>query len=300
MLLILGIITVLMLFIGIGVGFMALFDGSKDLAMKMFLIGLGGLILLFITNCFVIINPGEVGVVNIFGTVNDQPLQAGIHIVTPFITGIIPFDVKTQVDTYQAQVLTAEGLSCACDMSLNYRIDPSKVPEIYKTIGLGYKDVIIDPEVRSAIRDVIATYDAKSIYSGDRTNISSKIQRAIETPLLERGIIVETVLLRSTTLPQKVTDAIEAKQQMEQQIQQKAFEVQKEQMEAQRKVAEAQGIADANKIISNSITPAYVDWYTITMMEKRSGDTYFIPVGNNGLPLVGNVPMTSTVASTAQ
>lgn len=279
---------------------MALFDNSKELAIKFFLVAIGGFILLLVTNCFVIINPGEVGVVNIFGTVNEQPLQAGIHIVTPFITGIVPFDVKTQVDTQQANVLTAEGLSCACDMSLNYRIDPSKAPEIYKTIGLGYKDVIIDPEVRSAIRDVIATYDAKSIYSGDRTNISSKIQRAIETPLLERGIIVETVLLRTTTLPQKVTDAIEAKQQMEQQIQQKSFEVQKEQMEAQRKVAEAQGIADANKIISNSITPAYVEWYTITMMEKRSGDTYFIPVGNNGLPLVGNVPMTNTAVSTTQ
>ena len=119
LLLILGIIALLMLIVGFGIGLMAMFDGSKELAMKLFLVGIVGIILLFATNCFVIINPGEVGVVNIFGTVNEQPLQAGIHIVTPFITGIIPFDVKTQIDTQQAQVLTAEGLSCACDMTLN-------------------------------------------------------------------------------------------------------------------------------------------------------------------------------------
>lgn len=250
-----------------------------------------GIILVFISSCIIIIDPGTVGVVNVLGSVSEQPIQAGIHIVTPFITQVIPFSVKTQENTQVAQVLTSEGLDVSIDLTVLYRLDPSIVPSIYKTVGKNYKDVIIDPQIRSVVRDIIANYDAKNIYSADRSNISQKIQVGLETPLGKRGILVESVLLRSAQLPTKVKEAIESKQQMEQAIQQKQFEVQKEQMEAQRKVAEAQGIADANAIISNSITPEYIEWYTITMMETRSGDTYFIPIGDNGLPLVSNIEL---------
>ena len=242
----------------------------------------------------VVIDAGQVGVTKIWGTVGDEPVQAGLHIVTPFITDIQPFDVKTQVDTQTTDVLTAEGLTCTVEMSMNYRVDPTKAPQIYKTIGMEYKSVVIDPEIRSAVRDTVATFDAKSIYSSDRTNISAKIQREVEKPLAERGIIVESILLRSVKLPQKVVDAIEAKQQMEQQIQQKQFEVEKESQEANRKRVEAQGIADANKIISDSITPGYIEWYTVDMLKTHHSDAMmYIPTGSNGLPLISNIPVSA-------
>lgn len=256
------------------------------------LIGIFVALIIGVASCGVfVINAGEVGVTNVWGTVGENPLQAGLHLVIPFVTDIISFDIKTQVDTQQSLVLTAEGLPVVCDMSLQYRLDPQKVPNLYKTVGMNYKEVVIDPEVRSAVRDVIATYDAKNIYSSDRTNISTQVQKRLEGPLTSRGVIVESVLLRSTDLPQKIKDAIESKQQAEQAIQQKEFEVEKERMEAQRKVAEAQGIADANRIISNSITPEYIKWYTVEMMQKRTGDTYYIPIGSDGLPMIGNFQM---------
>ena len=109
----------------------------------------------------------------------------------------------------------------------------------------------------------MATYNAKDIYSSDRSNISVKIFDGLTNETKPRGIVIESIQLRSTDLPQKIKDSIEAKQQMEQEIQKKQFEVEKERMEADRKRAEAQGIADANKIISNLLTNHYLQWYWI-------------------------------------
>jgi len=242
----------------------------------------------------VVIDAGEVGVTKVWGTVGSDPVQAGMHIITPFVTDIIIFDAKTQVDTQQADVLTSDALTIKTDASVNYRIDPVKAPHIYSTLGTDYKDRIVDPTMRSVIRDAFATYDTKTLYSSGRTNLSADIKSRLVTDLEPRGIIIEGVLLRAANPPDSVKTAIEQKQQMEQEIQKKQFEVQKEQQEADRKRAEAQGIADANRIISNSITPEYIEWYTVDMMKNHHSDAMmYIPTGSNGLPMVTNLPISS-------
>jgi len=231
----------------------------------------------------IIINPGEVGVTNIWGNVGDDPVPAGIHFIMPFITDIIVFDAKTQVDTQQASVLTSDALTITTDVSINYRIDPMKAPMIYKTMGIGYKDTVIDPTIRSVIRDSFAVYDTKTLYSSGRTNLSADIKQRLDTYLSIRGVIIEDVLLRQVEPPAAVKQSIEAKQQMEQEIQKKQFEVQKEVAEADRKRAEAQGIADANRIISDSLSNHYLQWY---WLDKLSGkEVFYVPTGSNGFPI---------------
>ena len=247
----------------------------------------------------VVVDPGQVVVTSVFGTVNEQPLQAGIHIVTPIITATIPYSIKTQEDTQTVTVLTAEGLDVSIDLTVLYHLEPNKAVEMYQTVGAEYKNIVLDPQVRSVVRDIVATYDAKSIYSSDRSNMSVKIFDALNVDTRARGVIIENVLLRSAILPAKVKEAIENKQQAEQKIQQKQFEVQQAQMDAQTAVVKAKGIADSNAIIANSITPEYIEWYTVEMMKDRTGDTYFIPVGNNGLPVVGNLPFKNVVSAKA-
>ena len=52
---------------------------------------------------------------------------------------------------------------------------------------------------------------------------------------------------------------------------------------------EAEGIRDAQKIIDESLTPAYLQWKAIEMMQNRDGATYYIPIGENGLPMVKTI-----------
>ena len=71
----------------------------------------------------------------------------------------------------------------------------------------------------------------------------------------------------------------------EQSIAKKAFEVQEAKEEANRKRVEAQGISDANIIISNSLTTNYLRWYWIDSLQQQNS-IYYIPVGVDGLPLM--------------
>jgi len=245
---------------------------------------------LIVSSCVIVINPGEVGVAVTLGNLDNNVKYSGINFVLP-ITDIVIFNAKTQVDTQQANVLTSDALTIATDASINYRIDPASIISIYKTMGTEYKETVVDPTIRSVIRDAFATYDTKTLYSSGRTNLSEEIEKRLSVDLKPRGIIIEDVLLRSAEPPASVKTAIEQKQQMEQEIQKKQFEVQKEQAEANRKIAEANGIAEANRIISNSITPAYIEWYTVDMLKNHHSDAMmYIPTGSNGLPMVTSLP----------
>lgn len=285
------------------VGVMLMFIGSDTNSGMFgisFIIMAVGIIMGVASLGVVVINAGEVGVTNVWGNVGNDPVQAGLHLVMPMVTDIIIFDAKTQVDTQTANVLSSDALTIATDTSINYRIDPAKAPMIYKTMGISYRETVVDPTMRSVIRDVFATYDTKSIYSSGRSNLSNEIKSRLDKDLTSRGIIIESVLLRSAEPPATVKASIEQKQQMEQEIQKKQFEVQKEMQEADRKRAEAQGIADANRIISNSITPEYISWYTVDMMKTHHSDAMmYIPTGSNGLPMVTNMPLSDYVRPAA-
>jgi regulator of protease activity HflC (stomatin/prohibitin superfamily) len=103
-----------------------------------------------------------------------------------------------------------------------------------------------------------------------------------------RGIVVEAVLLRNVELPKQLQDAIEAKLTAQQAIAQKEFDVQTAIKEAERKRQEAHGIADANAIISGSLSQNYLTWYWIQQLGLHN-QTYYVPVGANGLPIFKSV-----------
>ena len=105
---------------------------------------------------------------------------------------------------------------------------------------------------------------------------------------------MEDVLLRSIKLPEKVSGAIEQKLEAEQQAQQMRFVIEKERLEAERRVIEAEGIAQAQKIINSTLTAAYLQHEAIKaqekMAEKPNTTMVYIPVGNNGIPIVKTAP----------
>ncbi len=188
-------------------------------------------------------------------------------------------------DTISA--LTKEGLNVDLDITILYRLTSSRASEIYKTIGENYVDVIVRPQVRTVIREVVANYEAKQIYSEDRAIITTQIFNELEAYLLERGIILEDVMLRHVQLPAQLTSAIEEKLTAEQNIEKRRFEVEIEKEEAERKRVEAQGIADAQTIIDESLTPAYLRWYWIENLNTHNSVIY-VPVDPEGMINLGD------------
>lgn len=254
----------------------------------------GGILVLVLclVMCFcsyTIIPAGAVGVKDFFGNINPTPLQNGFNLKGPLVS-VHKMSVQTVEIKEVADVPSKEGLNVGLEVSLLYRMDPSKAPDIYRTIGPNYPSVIVEPQLRSAIRDITANYEAKALYSSDRTNIQSEIQRYFEKLTSGKGIITDQVLLRKVVLPQALSDSIQAKLTQEQASLQMEFVLSREKQEAERKRIEAQGIADFQKIVTSGISEPLLEWKGIEATEKLAGSSntkiVIIGSGKNGLPVI--------------
>ncbi len=246
-------------------------------------------VLFLIGNPITVVPAGHVGVKDFFGSVSSSILPAGVHVVFPF-TRVVKMSIKTQEVKETAEVPSKEGLTMDLEGSLLYRLDPARAPDIYKTIGADYEEIAVHPQIRSAIREVTATYEAKALYSAERDKIANETYLLFAKMSKDRGIIAEAVLLRKIGLPAVVANAIQEKLKREQEAEQMKFVLQKEEQEASRKRIEAQGISDFQKIVASGISAQLLEWKGIEATEKLalSQNTKIVVIGNpkSGLPII--------------
>ncbi len=264
-------------------------ERSRPTGLGIIIGGVLAVVLLFFANPITVIPAGHVGVKDFFGIVSPTVLPPGVRLVMPF-TRVIKLSVRTQEMKEVADVPSREGLIMNQEVSLLYRLDAARAPEVYKTIGTNYSEVVVEPTFRSAIREVTASYEAKALYSAERERIAAEIFQLFRKLTAERGIIAEQVLLRKIGLPPVVANAIQEKLRREQEAEQMKFVLLKEQQEAERKRIEAKGIADFQQIVSQGISPQLLEWKGIEATEKlaNSQNAKIVIIGNpkTGLPVI--------------
>jgi regulator of protease activity HflC (stomatin/prohibitin superfamily) len=264
---------------------------------------LGGLVILLLglfSACFVQIGTGEVGVQVLFGSVQNNTLSSGLHIIDPLVE-IQHLDVKTQNYTMSAvhsegskegddaiRALSADGLEVVIDLTVLYKVIPADAPNILRETGVDYTDKIVRPLTRTKIRDNAVYYDAVSLYSVKRDEFQSRIFKSIEEDFKRRGLLLEQLLVRNISLPQAVKTSIEQKISAEQDAQKMQFVLQKERQEAERKRVEAQGIADYQRIINESLTDRQLQYETIKAQLEiaKSPNAKVIVMGKGGTPVI--------------
>jgi len=256
------------------------------------LLGLGisaFLIVIFLFASVTRVQSGHVGVLTLFGRVTGEVLPEGIHMINPFKSST-EMSIRTQEIKESASVPSAEGLVMNLDTSLIYHLDPEKAADVYQKIGPNYMNVFIEPNLRAAIREATASHTANALYSGERELVAKQIRDQLTTLLGQRGILVESILLRDIQLPQTLKTSIETKQQAEQEALAMSFRLQKEKQEAERKRIEAAGIRDFQQIVAQGISPQLLEWKGIEATENlaKSANAKVVVIGNpkNGLPLI--------------
>jgi regulator of protease activity HflC (stomatin/prohibitin superfamily) len=266
-------------------------------------IRLGGLVILLLglfSACFVQIGTGEVGVQVLFGSVQNNILSSGLHIIDPLVD-VQRLDVKTQNYTMSAvhnegskegddaiRALSADGLEVVIDLTVLYKVIPGDAPNILRETGIDYTDKIVRPLTRTKIRDNAVYYDAVSLYSVKRDEFQNRIFKSIDEDFKRRGLLLEQLLVRNISLPQAVKTSIEQKISAEQDAQKMQFVLQKEKQEAERKRVEAQGIADYQRIINESLTDRQLQYETIKAQLEiaKSPNAKVIVMGKGGAPLI--------------
>ncbi len=232
------------------------------------------------------IEDGQKGVQLDFGKVQDEPISTGWHFFNPFVTSIEVWNVKTQQIEEVANVPSSEGLISQLDVSLLYHVPSDKVVQVRKTIGAGFVDTVLAPYMREAVRSTTSNYTVSDLYSeAGRTRISGSILAYLKDKLSNRGIVIEDVLIKGVQLPGIFSASIENKLKVEQESLQKQYELQKATMDAKIAVAEAQGVADSNKIIASSITENYLRYKFIQNLSATDKQVIYVPTEAN-LPIL--------------
>jgi len=263
-----------------------------------------GLVVVFLgiaVSAFKIIEPGKVGVQVLFGKVQENVLESGLHVINPLVD-ITEFSIQTENYTMSAKdnegqvqgddaihVLSSDGLEVTIDLSVLYRLNPEKAPFILQNIGVDYENKIVRPVTRTAIRDNAVNYQAVDLYSTKRQEFQVKINETITQNFAKNGLEVQQILVRNISLPASVKASIESKINAEQDAQKMQFVLQKERQEADRKRVEAQGIADYQKILSTGLTSQQLEYQAILAQKEiaLSPNTKIIIIGGNkGNPIM--------------
>ena len=296
LLIIIGVILLILSFVFKSNASNPLFKFSNALK----LVGIFVIVLGIFSSMFKQIDAGKVGVKSLYGSVQPDVLESGLHLINPLLD-VTDFDIQTQNYTMSAvhtegaqegddaiRVLSNDGLEVVIDLTVLYKITPADAPKIFKQIGVNYTDKIVRPVTRTRIRDNAVYYDAVALYSTKRNEFQQRIFKSIEQDFKTRGLILEQLLIRNINLPASVKTTIESKINAEQEAQKMTFVLQKEKQEAERKRVEAQGSADYQRIISSGLTDKQLQYEQIKAQKEiaTSPNTKIILMGKGSAPVI--------------
>jgi regulator of protease activity HflC (stomatin/prohibitin superfamily) len=243
------------------------------------------LIATFSMSCAVV-RQGEVGMKRKVGKLDQEILLPGAVPYNPFITRIIKMPIRTMNMEITTNLPSKEGLNVAAVISILYRIVPDQAPFIVENIGVGNEVNVIGSVFRSSAADVCSRFFAKDMHSVQRANIEREITEQMSSILGPRGFEIEAVLLKNIALPAGLARAVEEKLEAEQDAQRMEFLLDREKREAARKIIEAEGIRDAQKIISEGLNPTIIQWQSIEAFRE-------LAQSNNAKMIItdGNAPI---------
>lgn len=186
---------------------------------------------------------------------------------------------------------TRQGLTVNADVGISYRIDPTKVTDIFQKYRKGV-DEITDLYLRNMVRDALvetaSRLDIESVYGEGKGDLMDAVEKQVRSQVSDLGIIVEKVYwIGELRLPPTVVASINAKIEATQKAQQRENEVQRAKAEAQIKIEDARGEAEsvriraesqaqANERLARSITPTLVQYNAVDRWDGKlptfSGD----------------------------
>lgn len=222
-------------------------------------------------------------IVNLYGSdkgVAEQPVSVGryflgwnreLYLFPTFLQNYT-WTRDGQVDE-SITMQTAEGLSINTDAGITYNIKPENVVKVFQKYRLGIEEItntFLRNMVRDAMNKVSSTMAVEEIYGPKKEDFIAKVNEIVKHEAEQDGIDVDKIyLIGSFKLPEAVVQSINAKIQATQNAMKVENEVATAKAEAQKVLIEAQARAQANRIISQSLTPELVNYNAIQKWNGR-------------------------------
>ena len=192
---------------------------------------------------------GYVGVATLFGEVQSEPYEEGLHIpVNPFFEWYL-YDVRQKSHLEEANVPSQDQLQTKIQVSVQFRLEKTGVPMILKETGTAADVLIVHivPKLRSLLREQGKTIKRAEDFFLERTqqNMQTSLLAGLQDYLGNKGVNVGAVLIRDISLPPFIIKAIESKKEREQEVEKQKAELERFATEQQQKVALAKAENEA-------------------------------------------------------
>lgn len=230
---------------------------------------LAAVVVLWLLNPFVIIGPGERGVVLNFGAVQKEVLGEGLHIRVPFMQRIVKVDVKMQKGEGQGDAASKDLQQVTTNVAVNYHLDPARVGETYQTVGNldAVETRIILPAVQESVKAATALYTAEELVSR-RQEVRDQIRALLRERLGKNGVIVDEFSIVNFAFSREFANAIEAKTTAEQLKLKAMRDLERIRIEGEQKITGAKAEAEALRLQKENVTENLIKLRQIEMQQR--------------------------------
>jgi prohibitin 2 len=232
---------------------------------------------------------GHHGVVfHLFKGVRSETLMEGIHFRLLGLNRVTVYDTRSRLyhlheltpssqrpsGQPQDRILwtpTADGLKVGLDLSVRYRLDPGRLPELHRSVGPEFEAKIVHPTVWNVTRLVASEYSLLDIYGKRRHELQQQTFSRVQALFARDGLIAEDLLLREVVYTKEFEKTLVAKMIAEQKVQESSYDVQQAGLRAQVQVIEAQGEAEALELVNRAIRdqPLLLQYLWIKSLPER-------------------------------
>lgn len=211
-------------------------------------------IVLLSLNSFIIINPGQAGVISILGKARDGALLEGFHLKPPFISVIDVYDLTVQKFEVPGESSTKDLQNLSARFAINFRIDSTQVVEVRRRQGTLENIVskIIAPQTQEAFKIAAAKRTVEEAIT-KRSELKEDFDHALGDRLDKYGIIVLDTSVVDLTFSPEFARAVEEKQIAEQRAQRAVYIAREAEQEAQAEINRAKGKAEAQRLLAETL-----------------------------------------------
>lgn len=266
-------------------------------------------IVIFVAStCTSVVPTGYTGILTTFGRVADYTLDAGFHLKSPF-QNVTLMDNREQKTAFSTMAFSSDIQQVDVQGSINYNINKQTAMNLFKDVGVGYYNTLVNPRMQENLKAVFSKYTAEELISS-RDKLSVEIRESLSQEMNSYGINIISVSIENIDFTDAFTEAVEAKQVAQQSKLKAEIEQQQATMEAQQaaerqKIAaeaeanvqkieadaaayairtRAEAEAEANRLIAESLTEELISYTEITQWDGQlptymaGGDATTVPV----------------------
>ena len=184
--------------------------------------------------------------------------------------------MSTQIQKYTAPVsaLSKDLQQVTAEVTLNYQLKASSVPEIYRSMRQDYENRVMQPNLQEAVKSTTADFDAEELIT-QRPQVKNELQNLMTERLAPLGIEVVQLSITDFQFSSTFQESIEAKVKAVQQALEAENALKRVEFEAQQAITRAEAEARGLELQKEQITEQLLDLRRIEVqgraVEKWNG-----------------------------